>query len=58
MSEKHHGKGDRVAQIRRVRDHLNREIEATSGKACSTRSAGIGTAVRSCSPGVEGRIEG
>ena len=33
MNEKHMEKETGVAQMRRVRDQLNREIEATSGKA-------------------------
>ena len=33
MSETQQHQGTAVEQVRRVRDHLNREIEATTGKA-------------------------
>ena len=33
MSETQQHQGAAVEQVRRVRDHLNREIEATTGKA-------------------------
>ena len=33
MSETHEHQETAVEQVRRVRDHLNRQIEATTGKA-------------------------
>lgn len=40
MNEKHTEKEPGVEQMRRVRDQLNREIEATSGKALLDQISG------------------
>lgn len=40
MSEKHTHQESAVEQMRRVRDQLNREIEATSGKALLDQISG------------------
>lgn len=40
MSEKHTHQETAVEQMRRVRDQLNREIEATSGKALLDQISG------------------